>query len=218
MAASWPGHTVPLIRKGATMSEEHEQRSILDRVNLVAVALGGLLVVAAAAVAVVIAVGGGSKSATPSTASAHHVYPSQVMPHARRGMLEVAVGDYWFKPSAQRLHAGVYRFVARNYGVVQHDVMVERTPIKMEGPGAPIDEAAPYGVDGLQPGMAKSTTIMLRAGRWEVFCSVAGHYQSGQHRYITVYGHMPRGMKVPKSMGMEGDEQSGMGSGMMGSS
>ena len=88
--------------------------------------------------------------------------------------------------------------------------MLERTPIEFSGPGAPVDEAAPYGVDGLEPGTTKTTEIMLTPGRWEVFCSVAGHYQAGQHQILTVYGHMPRGMKAPKPMGgMGGDDGDG---------
>ena len=136
--------------------------------------------------------------------SGHHMYPSHVRPLTSHGRLDVAVGDYWFKPSAHRLRAGRYRFSTHNYGVVQHDVMIERTPIKFASAGAPVDDAAPFGVDGLQPGMTKSTTVMLTPGRWEIFCSVASHYQSGQHQIITVYGHMPKGMRAPAQapMGM----------------
>lgn len=147
---------------------------------------------------------------TNTAFAGHHMEPSHVVARAHRGELKVLVGDYWFKPSARRLHAGVYRFTAKNDGVIQHDVMIERTPIKFSAPGAPIDEAAPYGIDDLQPSTTKSAKIMLDAGQWELFCSVPGHYQSGQHERITVYGHMPRGMKLPKAMDMD-EGATGMG-------
>ena len=138
-----------------------------------------------------------TRDAGPSyVASGHHMSPSHVRPQAVRGRLDVAVGDYWFKPSTRRLRAGRYTFTTHNYGVVQHDVMIERVPIKFESPGAPVDEAAPFGIDGLKPGMTNSTTAMLTAGRWEIFCSVAGHYRSGQHQTITVYGRMPQRMRA----------------------
>jgi uncharacterized cupredoxin-like copper-binding protein len=188
------------------MPEEPEPSSRLTR-------LDPLVVLAAALVAVLAAIGillyaTRGSSGNEVVVTRHHMYAAHVTPKAHKGQLEVAVGDYWFKPSSDRLRAGIDRFTTHNYGVVQHDVMVERTPITFSSPGAPVDEAAPYGVDDLQPGMTKSTTVMLTPGRWELFCSVPGHFQSGQHEVITVHGQMPRGMQVPKSMGM-GDEGSG---------
>lgn len=169
------------------------------------------LVAAAAAVSGVVLVANGSGSIQTTVSSAQRMDAGHMTPSARRGELNVAVGDYWFTPSTQRLRAGVYRFVARNYGVVGHDVMVERMPIRFSAPGAPVDEAAPFGVDGLKPGMTKTTKVRLSAGRWEIFCSVAGHYQAGQHQIITVYGQTPREMRTRKSTGMGKQTPGGMG-------
>ena len=138
------------------------------------------------------------------------VMPSDVHAMARAGELVVDVGDYWFKPSSRSLRAGRYRLAVHNYGVIQHDVMVERTPIKFSAPGQPVDEAAPYGVDGLMPGMRKSASMVLGPGRWEIFCSVGGHYMSGQHVVINVSGHLAPGMSERMS-GMGDDEDGGMG-------
>lgn len=137
------------------------------------------------------------------------IMPENVRVPVGARLFDVAIGDYWFKAGQARLHAGAYTFKAHNYGVVAHDIMIERAPIKLSAPGTPIDEAAPFGLDGMQPGMTKSAKIMLTAGKWELFCSVPGHYQSGQHQTITVYGRMPRGMRPPKSGGM--NSVSGMG-------
>lgn len=176
---------------------DQKTTSRLARTDPIVFVVGALL-------AVLVVIGGLTLVALaqrdPATAPPHHMAAAHVVARAQRGQLKVLVGDYWFKPSARRLRAGTYRFVAHNYGGVGHDVMVERTPIKLAAPGAPIDEAAPYGVDGLEPGTTKSIEIMLTPGRWEIFCSVAGHYQAGQHQILTVYGHMPRGMNPPKPM------------------
>ena len=189
---------------------DQEPSSRLARVNPVVFILAAMLVVFVVVGALVLATRGGESSRAGAPAG-HHMYAGHVNPTAQKGELQVLVGDYWFKPSSHRVRAGVYRFSAHNYGVTQHDVMVERMPIKFSAPGAPVDEAAPYGVDGLWPGMTKRTRVMLTAGRWEVFCSVPGHYQAGQHQVITVYGRMPRGMPAPKAMGMGGEPSGDMG-------
>ena len=124
-----------------------------------------------------------------------YVMPNQIAATASPGRLDVHVGDFWFKASRTTLKAGVYTFAAHNHGVIQHDVMIERMPIKWEN-GEPADDAAPFGIDGLKPGMNMHTKIALTPGKWELFCSFPGHYASGQHEVITVTksahaGHMP---------------------------
>lgn len=188
--------------KGPLVPGDQKSTSRSKRINWLVLFVVAAVLAAVAAVSGTVLVAGRS-DVTPTVVSAgHYMAPAHMTPKARRGELEVLVGDYWFKPSSLRLRAGVYRFVARNYGVVQHDVMVERTPITYSAPGEPVDEAAPFGVDGLRPGMTKTTTVTLTAGRWEVFCSLPGHYQAGQHQVLTVYGRAPRGMRAPKPMGM----------------
>ena len=67
-----------------------------------------------------------------------------------------------------------------------HDVMIERLPIKLSAPAVPVDEAAQGGIDGLQPGSERETTVVLAPGRYAISCSVPGHYQAGQHAELTV--------------------------------
>ena len=191
----------------------HEARE-LELVIVVALGLMGALI----AWFVLTSPFAGNAPASTSSATRAQVMPGHgmVMPHqvsvrASKGQLAVAMGDYWFKASSMRMRAGVYTFRAHNYGITAHDVMIERTPIKFSSPGMPIDEAAPYGLDDMDPGMTKTTRIALTPGRWEMFCSVPGHYMAGQHQTITVYGQMPRGTHMPKP----GMDSEGMGSGGM---
>lgn len=175
-----------------------EQQTGTATRTVVMVVIAGVIAAAAVLSGIVLVSAGGSDSRAAVTGS-HHMEPGHLTPSPKAGQLDVSVGDYWFRPSAKRLKAGVYRFATRNYGVVQHDVMIERAPIKFSAPGAPIDEAAPFGIDGLQPRSSKATTVMLTPGRWEIFCSLPGHYQSGQHESLEVYGQMPSGMRAPES-------------------
>jgi len=174
----------------------------------------GIAVLAAIISAFVITRPGGSSDNASQPVAHGQIMPGMgsVMPEnlsvpLTAGQLDVAIGDYWFKASRVRLRAGIYLFKARNYGVESHDIMIERTPIKLTEPGAPIDSAAPYGLDGLDPGMTKTRKIMLTPGKWELFCSIPGHYQAGQRESITVYGPMPSGMERPPT----GSSPSGMG-------
>ena len=129
------------------------------------------------------------------------VMPTDVRAIARPGEFVVAVGDYWFKASSRRLRAGRYRLVAQSYGIIAHDVMIERVPIAFTAPNQPVDEAAPYGIEDVVPGVRKSDTVVLGPGRWEVFCSIGGHYVAGQHLTLDVHGRLPRGMRE-RTMGM----------------
>ena len=100
--------------------------------------------------------------------------------------LHVHAGDYWFTLSTKHLVAGKVTLTAHNLGATVHDVMIERIPIKFSAPGAPIDMAAQGGVDGVAPGTAKTTNVVLTSGRYRVFCSVPDHYGAGQWADLTV--------------------------------
>lgn len=192
-------------------------RTPLQSRELTGVILLGIAALAAIVSAFVITRPGGSgDSAAPPVAQAQVmpgmglVMPENLSVPVTAGQLDVAIGDYWFKPSTVRLRAGEYVLKARSYGVESHDIMIERTPIRFSTPGAPLDAAAPYGLDGVDPGTTRSAKIMLTPGTWELFCSVPGHYRAGQHERITAYGPMPSGMEPPSTSGM-GSSPSGMG-------
>ena len=189
-----------------------EQRNTSRLSIVVILGIGGVL---AGILAMVLLLSGEDRStsapvARPVMPGHGLVMPSDVHPAVRAGRLDVAVGDYWFKPGAMRLRAGAYRMVAHNYGVVGHDLMVERMPIKFSAPNQPVDGAAPFGVDDLMPGTTKTTRLVLTPGRWEFFCSVGGHYLSGQHMVVEVYGRMPASLA---HRGHGGGMGTGMGMG-----
>lgn len=110
------------------------------------------------------------------------------LPAGRPGLVNVQVGDLWVETSATTVRPGTTTFSVQNVGEATHDVMIERVPIRMERPGVPMDMAAQGGVESLMPGMTKRMSVRLRPGRYELFCSVPSHFQSGQHGEIAVTG------------------------------
>ena len=176
----------------------------------VVIALSALLL-ALAIPTTILLIADGSDDATSGSARAASqqpvmpghgsVMPTDVRVSAKPSQLVVAVGDYWFKPSARRLRAGKYELTARSYASIPHDVMLERAPIAFEMPGHPADAAAPYGVEDLTPRIVKTTRdVVLGPGRWILFCSLSGHYTAGQAETIDVYGELPRGLVGGKAM------------------
>jgi uncharacterized cupredoxin-like copper-binding protein len=118
--------------------------------------------------------GGGSKAATPNTSS-HPVVSS-------------SLGEYWIHPSTTSVPAGKVEFMARNVGQVTHELMVERAPIKMDGPGQPNEDAALGMIQDMAPGASGKMTLNLKPGMYMLFCNITGHFAAGQHTMLRVTG------------------------------
>lgn len=101
-------------------------------------------------------------------------------------VVNVALGEMFVRPNATSITAGKVTFVARNMGQVTHELMIEKSPIKMQGPGKPVEDAALGMVDDMQPGGTGRITVKLSPGTYELFCNVPGHYAAGQHTTFTV--------------------------------
>jgi len=153
-----------------------------------AILLGGGLLATAVTIVLTTAPGHGRQPVEGPrfTASDHPAFAAAGRRDAPA--VSVHVGDYWFALGEQRVPAGTVTLNVRNVGATVHDVMIERLPIKLSAPGVPVDEAAQGGVDGLEPGTSRTTTVVLRPGRYAIFCSVPGHFQAGQHGELAVTG------------------------------
>jgi uncharacterized cupredoxin-like copper-binding protein len=110
--------------------------------------------------------------------------PGKVAPV--KGGIATDLGEMFVKPATTTLKAGKVTFVANNTGTLPHMLMVEKTPIKMDAPGQPNEKAALGDTGIIQPGQKKSLTVFLKAGTYELFCNVPGHYAAGQKTTITV--------------------------------
>ena len=105
---------------------------------------------------------------------------------AQPGLVRVTLGDMWVRPNVTSVPAGKVTFVASNMGHLPHELMVERTPLKMEGPGKPVESAAQAMMDDMQPGQSGKMVVRLKPGNYQLFCNVPGHYAAGQHVNFTV--------------------------------
>ncbi len=116
--------------------------------------------------------GGGPAAASPSAGATKTV--------------SIQLGEMFVKPNVSTVAAGKVTFVAHNSGKMTHELMVERSPIKVDAPGQPNEDAALGMVPDMAPGESGRMTLNLRPGTYELFCNIPGHYAAGQHVTFTV--------------------------------
>jgi uncharacterized cupredoxin-like copper-binding protein len=92
------------------------------------------------------------------------------------------------------LRAGLVRLVVENRGPVSHELILVRVPpggLPMRSDGLTIDEEAlkPNILGALEPegpGASRELQVRLVAGRYLLFCNMAGHYMSGMSAAVKV--------------------------------
>jgi uncharacterized cupredoxin-like copper-binding protein len=100
--------------------------------------------------------------------------------------VQADLGDFWVRPNVTSVAAGEVTLSARNLGTVEHELMVERMPLQMDGPGQPNEEAAQGMIEDLEPGASGRMTLRLTPGMYVLFCNIPGHYAAGQHTMLRV--------------------------------
>jgi uncharacterized cupredoxin-like copper-binding protein len=100
----------------------------------------------------------------------------------------VKLGEMWVRPQYTSVQAGKVTFVAQSVGKLEHELMVERAPIAMDGPGRPTEEAAQGMIEDMEPGEGGQMTLKLKPGSYVLFCNVTGNYAAGPHVRFTVTG------------------------------
>jgi uncharacterized cupredoxin-like copper-binding protein len=100
--------------------------------------------------------------------------------------VRVKLGEMWVRPQYTSVAAGKVTFLATNDGQVTHELMIERTPLKMDAPGRPNEDAAQGMIEDMAPGESGKMTVNLKPGSYVLFCNVTGHYAAGQHVRFTV--------------------------------
>lgn len=114
-------------------------------------------------------------------AGGHGRFSSSQVAAAAKGTVFVQLGDYWAAPTVPSVRGGKVTFVASNVGVVPHELMVERMPIKFESPMHPNEAAAQGMIKDMAPGRSGRMNMRLRPGTYMLFCNAPGHYVAGQH-------------------------------------
>jgi uncharacterized cupredoxin-like copper-binding protein len=182
---------------------QRDERALKDRIEksqiamLVAVVFAVVASTAALALALekstntntIMMRGAGSTSAQRSNGT---MGPGMMNGAATRGgvaasrTVKVDLGEMYARPDASSISAGKVTFVAHNSGRMIHELMVERSPIKLDGPGRPNEDAAIGMIEDMTPGTTGRMTLKLKPGTYELFCNVTGHYAAGQHTTFRV--------------------------------
>ncbi|MCM8747165.1 cupredoxin domain-containing protein [Thermomicrobium sp. CFH 73360] len=106
--------------------------------------------------------------------------------------VNVELGDYYIKPDKSEVPAGKVRFVAKNVGQLEHELIVLKTELaadqlpynekeqtaEEEQAGQVLGEIEP---DELPPGKSAEMTLDLTAGHYVLLCNLPQHYKNGMY-------------------------------------
>jgi len=123
---------------------------------------GGML----AAVVVFGAEPKGARESTNATAQ-----PAAPSPQPGATTVQVSEKEFKIMLASTRLMAGQVTFDVKNVGTVPHDLVIAGTSDRTKL---------------ISPGQTATLTAQLKPGRYELYCSVAGHKQAGMDEKITV--------------------------------
>ena len=112
---------------------------------------------------------------------------------AERPLVQVGERDFHITVTPNHVHPGDVLLVVRNHGPDTHELILvrSRTRLPLRLDGLTVDEQAlraltVASVDGAGPGSASRLSIRLAAGRYELFCNMAGHFMAGMHAELVV--------------------------------
>ena len=99
-------------------------------------------------------------------------------------VVRVTEKEWAVKPVPTSANPGKVTFVVKNAGKLDHEFIVVKTnlaPGKLPVKGTKASEAGRVGkIPSFKPGATKQITLTLKAGKYVLFCNIAGHYKSGQ--------------------------------------
>jgi uncharacterized cupredoxin-like copper-binding protein len=109
--------------------------------------------------------------------------------HATKTVVAVKLKEFKVLPSTKSAKVGTVAFAIKNAGALAHEFVVVKTnlppgklPVKSDRVTLkPLRKVGPF-----QPGKGGTLTVPLKAGRYVLFCNVAGHYKAGQYVGFTV--------------------------------
>lgn len=185
----------------AEENELENRASSLELKTILLAMLGGsALILSIAALAVALLRSGDTVGSTPSAAapaaantsmgaapmsgSSGMAATAPIVNGAR--VIKVQLGEMYVKPTATTVPAGKVTFEAKNAGILTHELMIERMPMRFEAPGKPVESAAQGMIQDMSSGQMGKMTVRLKPGKYTLFCNVPGHYAAGQHTLLTV--------------------------------
>lgn len=97
--------------------------------------------------------------------------------------LRLRLDEYRIEPARIRIRAGRITILARDTGILTHNVAVESPKRK---PGRPFTQYARTRT--MHPGQSATLTITLRPGVYRLACTIANHDDLGQYATLHVIG------------------------------
>ncbi|MBI2983140.1 MAG: cupredoxin domain-containing protein [Chloroflexi bacterium] len=93
-------------------------------------------------------------------------------PASTTGTIKLTLSEFKYSPSTIDLAAGEKTTLElRNSGTVEHDLIIDAAGLKVS----------------VQPGKTATRNLgPLSSGSYEIYCSVAGHKESGMKGHLTV--------------------------------
>jgi hypothetical protein len=107
------------------------------------------------------------------------------------GRLFISERDYRIIAPA-RVRAGRVRVEVTNHGPDEHGLIIVRwrrggLPVRPDGITINVEALHPLvELGGAPPGARRWAFVRLRAGRYIIFCNMAGHYMAGMHATFEV--------------------------------
>lgn len=97
---------------------------------------------------------------------------------AAGGTLELAMGDYWYRPQSVRVTGRALRIDAVNHGAVGHNMKLRRNGKR---------EFQRAAIPTLRPGERRTVTLRrLRSGTYTMLCTIPRHQELGQYGTLVV--------------------------------
>jgi uncharacterized cupredoxin-like copper-binding protein len=92
------------------------------------------------------------------------------------------------------LKAGEYTFHVHNKGSTDHEFIIAPTQtgkLPLRADGLTVDEEAfersePGALEPAASGAVRDVTVVLKPGRYVLFCNMEGHYMAGMHSELVV--------------------------------
>jgi len=108
-------------------------------------------------------------------------------------LLRVSESDFRIN-APSTLKAGEYTLRVDNEGPTDHEFIIAPTrtgSLPLRADGLTVDEEAferlePGSLEPGAPGAVRDLTVVLKPGRYVLFCNMEGHYMAGMHRELVV--------------------------------
>lgn len=105
--------------------------------------------------------------------------------------LAVEGGEMYFKPTSYTATAGNVKFVFKNVGAVEHELIVIKSDaaidsLKPAADGRVSEDDSVGEVSETAAGATKSAVIKLEAGKYLIVCNIPGHYAAGMRATLVV--------------------------------